>query len=176
MPDADVIQIPRQIDPHPHGSWIGEKPRPNLLALYDGEGRLFTLFDGERELDLIIPPGNGPITADDIAQAALVDPYEDDLSEDGHTYFIGGDIGAIKIGCSVNVQVRLKDIQACSPIPVRILALRAGRRRERLYHRRFAAHRLHGEWFSPAPEILAEIERLNTPALSVDQPCFGREG
>jgi len=31
---------------------------------------------------------------------------------------------------------------------------------ERAYHRQFAAHRLHGEWFAPHPDILAEIDRL----------------
>lgn len=33
------------------------------------------------------------------------------------------------------------------------------------YHLRFAAHRHgKGEWFSPHPDILAEIERLNGKA------------
>lgn len=29
-------------------------------------------------------------------------------------------------------------------------------------HRRFAAHRTRGEWFAPAPELLAYIEGLGT--------------
>jgi hypothetical protein len=33
--------------------------------------------------------------------------------------------------------------------------------REKMYHRRFAHRRLHGEWFERCPEIEAEIERLN---------------
>ena len=32
---------------------------------------------------------------------------------------------------------------------------------EKEYHPRFAEHRLHGEWFHPHPDILAEIDRLN---------------
>lgn len=31
---------------------------------------------------------------------------------------------------------------------------------ERAYHAMFKAHRLHGEWFEPHPDILAEIARL----------------
>nr|WP_144036753.1 GIY-YIG nuclease family protein [Sphingopyxis witflariensis] len=32
---------------------------------------------------------------------------------------------------------------------------------ERILHDRFAAHRLHGEWFERHPDILAEVERLS---------------
>ncbi len=34
---------------------------------------------------------------------------------------------------------------------------------EQGYHGRFKAHRLHGEWFAPHPDILAEIARFTTP-------------
>ncbi len=55
----------------------------------------------------------------------------------------------------------------CSPIPLRILAKTEGSRtQERAYHARFAAIRLHGEWFERTPEIEAEIERLKLAALT----------
>lgn len=76
-------------------------------------------------------------------------------------YFIGGDEGPIKIGLSNGPLERLAQFQVGSPVRLRIHALAdGGLALERDYHRRFAAHRLHGEWFSPAPEILAEIDRL----------------
>lgn len=77
-------------------------------------------------------------------------------------YFIGGTSGAIKIGFSVDVASRLKAIRSHSPIPVSILAVRdGGEARETAYHRQFAEHRLHGEWFERTPDLEAEIARLN---------------
>jgi len=89
-------------------------------------------------------------------------------------YFIGGDAGAIKIGFSVSPSSRLRAIQANSPIPVRILATASGGdAREAYYHARFAASRLHGEWFVRAPEILAEIDRLNDTPQDVTEIAVG---
>lgn len=76
-------------------------------------------------------------------------------------YFIGGDVGHIKIGVSRSPHSRLAGIQTGSPIPLRILAtVTGGFDEERAYHARFAAHRVQGEWFERHPDILAEIERL----------------
>lgn len=75
-------------------------------------------------------------------------------------YFVGCS-HSIKIGSAINVGKRFTDLQACSPIPIEILATTSGgMKQERAYHRQFAAHRLHGEWFAPHPDILAEIDRL----------------
>lgn len=83
--------------------------------------------------------------------------------EGGRCYFIGGEEGPVKIGFSVAPESRLAAIQSCSPVALSILALAGGGdARETAYHHQFAAHRLHGEWFERAPEILAEIERLNS--------------
>lgn len=77
-------------------------------------------------------------------------------------YFIGHIAHAIKIGIAENVAWRHRDLQACSPIKIDVLATTPGGRSAELeYHRRFAAHRLHGEWFNPHPDILAEIDRLS---------------
>lgn len=79
----------------------------------------------------------------------------------GAVYFIAGDIGAIKIGYSEYPLSRLGVLQTGSPIRLRIMALRrAPISVERQYHEQFAAHRLHGEWFTRCPEIEAEITRL----------------
>jgi hypothetical protein len=80
----------------------------------------------------------------------------------GTIYFIGGTIGAIKIGFTTTLDVRLRRLRANSPIPLSILASKQGVAwDERAYHQLFAAHRLHGEWFDRHPDILAEIERLS---------------
>jgi hypothetical protein len=76
-------------------------------------------------------------------------------------YFVGGDVGGIKIGTAREPSRRLADLQCGSPVRLAILAVVSGTHELELeYHRRFAAHRLHGEWFERHPDILAEIERL----------------
>jgi hypothetical protein len=76
-------------------------------------------------------------------------------------YFVGGDVGAIKIGLAIDPKKRLQSLQCGSPIPLSILATTPGDKKlEYLYHLRLREHRLHGEWFDRHPNVLAEIERL----------------
>jgi hypothetical protein len=76
-------------------------------------------------------------------------------------YFVQATSGAIKIGLATDVKRRLATLQTSHPEKLSLLATRLGGRvRERAYHAKFAEHRLHGEWFAPHPDILAEIERL----------------
>jgi hypothetical protein len=84
----------------------------------------------------------------------------------GTIYFIGGDTGAIKIGFTTTLDVRLRRLRANSPIPLGVLASKQGVAwDERAYHLLFQRHRLHGEWFARAPEILAEIDRISPTAF-----------
>lgn len=77
-------------------------------------------------------------------------------------YFIQSASGGIKIGSARDIGRRMKELQTAHPVKLEVLASTTGGQPvERAYHERFAAARLHGEWFSPAPEILAEIERLS---------------
>ena len=76
-------------------------------------------------------------------------------------YFVGGADGPIKIGATKAPLERLATFQIGSPVKLKIHALaHGGYDLEREYHARFAGHRLHGEWFEPHPDILAEIARL----------------
>lgn len=80
----------------------------------------------------------------------------------GHLYFIGADIGPIKIGHSCNPAARLRGLQTSSPHKLRLLAvLEDGGHEEADYHQLFAKHRLHGEWFKPHRSILTEIAEVN---------------
>lgn len=64
--------------------------------------------------------------------------------------------GLIKIGASARPEQRQAAAQALCPLELRLLAvLPGGFARERELHERFAAHRRHGEWFEPHPEILS---------------------
>lgn len=90
-------------------------------------------------------------------------------------YFVGASIGAIKIGTSRRLERRLSDLQRGSPVILGFLAITVGGKdTESEYHRLFATHRAHGEWFERHPDILAEIERLNAlpnPARLQEQPA-----
>lgn len=90
-------------------------------------------------------------------------PEEDyvGLRSAARVYFVQSMTGEIKIGMATNIKSRLKSLQTANPSKLVLLAhVHGGPPQERAYHRQFAAHRLHGEWFSPHPDILAEIARL----------------
>lgn len=79
----------------------------------------------------------------------------------GTIYFIGGNVGPIKIGFTTNIETRLRRLQMNSPRRLRVLAARNGSRRDELeLHRRYGEQRLHGEWFKRSPELVAVIESL----------------
>jgi len=115
-----------------------------------------------KDLKLIAWPHVGEEYTDELHLKRLHEYADRD--DHGQCYFIGGESGAIKIGFSINVESRLRSIQAHCPVIVKVLAVRqGGETRERAYHHQFAAHRLHGEWFTRCPEIEAEIGRLSSP-------------
>lgn len=69
-------------------------------------------------------------------------------------------VGNIKIGFTGadDVQFRIDQLQTGCPVPLRLLnAVPGTEQDEKDLHRRFAANRVHGEWFKPAPELLALI-------------------
>lgn len=71
-------------------------------------------------------------------------------------YIIGTKIGApVKIGTTVQLERRIDDIQLGSPeryVPLRTIP--GGRGVEGWFHQRFAARRIHREWFEFDPDML----------------------
>ena len=83
----------------------------------------------------------------------------------GRVYFIGGG-DLIKIGFTNDLKRRLKTLRATSPVPLKVLCvIRGGKLRETAFHETFAHLRAHGEWFRPAPELLAYIAILKARPL-----------
>lgn len=77
-------------------------------------------------------------------------------------YFIGGKSGPIKIGFTLDLARRLRQVQAHCPGRVAVLAsIPGGRAEEAAYHLQFSKWRLHGEWFDRSRPIMSEIARLN---------------
>lgn len=89
----------------------------------------------------------------------LNDPTEEETTIGEQVYFIQqGDNGPIKIGYSADPHKRLQSLSTASPYPLRLLkVIDGGWMLEQTLHRRFAEHQLEGEWFAPAPELLAFI-------------------
>jgi hypothetical protein len=88
-------------------------------------------------------------------------------SRRAYVYFIGGEAGPVKIGSTRNVGKRLATLQIGSPVRLSILATVSGQGStlECIYHTKFKAHRLLGEWFERCPEIEAEIRRLQKESI-----------
>lgn len=99
-------------------------------------------------------------------QVAAAKEFSEEIrkkADEARVYFIGGEDGAIKIGIAHDPEARLRGLQTSHHSKLAILATTSGGRRKELeYHKCFAAHRLEGEWFTPHPDILAEIDRLNS--------------
>ena len=84
-------------------------------------------------------------------------------------YFIQrGTTDEVKIGVSRRLGARISSLASASGEPLTLLATIPGGRDEELaLHRRFAAHRLRGEWFRMGGDLLSHIEsiRSTTPML-----------
>lgn len=84
-------------------------------------------------------------------------------SRQEYVYFVqAATLGLIKIGSAWSPMDRLYTLQTGSPDTLRLLAVircsGAARGDEKAIHQKFAEYRSHGEWFRPAPELLAYIE------------------
>jgi len=76
----------------------------------------------------------------------------------GYVYVI--DAGEyIKIGFGVKPTQRLKDLQTGSPTKLKLLlCIKGNTKLERDLHKKFAAHRVEGEWFANKEQIINEIK------------------
>lgn len=80
-------------------------------------------------------------------------------NNDKDVYFVQAANGLIKIGVSGDPHGRFQRLRTMSPIALTLLAVipGAGAEGESALHLWLAAHRSHGEWFRPAPELIAFI-------------------
>jgi len=81
-------------------------------------------------------------------------------------YFVQAEEGGpIKIGLAADPIKRLKSLQSSSPQRLMLLGVLTGTKTvERNLHQRFSAFRLHGEWFTPASDLLKFISGTARPA------------
>jgi hypothetical protein len=82
-----------------------------------------------------------------------------------------GTHGPVKIGFGRNVAARLRSHQVGHPHPLRLVGvLPGGRNAERLWHNKFAAHCMTGEWFRPAPDLISRIREAISHNAAVSPP------
>ena len=89
--------------------------------------------------------------------------------KDGFVYFAQSETGGpIKIGWTTHPEVRLARLQVGNPERLVLIALILVRERaiEPALHKKFAAHRIRGEWFHPHPDVLEVVEWLNRNAAT----------
>lgn len=71
--------------------------------------------------------------------------------------------GPVKIGVATMLEGRLRGLCYSSPVPLRFVGARRGyRATEALLHLLFDPWRMHGEWFSPFPALLAAARSICT--------------
>lgn len=89
------------------------------------------------------------------------------------TYYLQAESGGpIKIGFSVQLSNRLRDLTIGSPVKLRIVGVEFGDV-EAVRHNEFARYRLHGEWFTNCHDLCAFIKSLaplDIPGVEVAQP------
>lgn len=164
--DGTAASLPavlsRQISP----SWIADDGTL-IQGLYDGQLsplQVAYMYHAMSPDDPLDTPRNEYPQFDHSKWAAEAEAAEAERQRQiaADVYFIGMKDGPIKIGISGNIKSRLRALQTSNPIPLTLLATTdGGGLMEAEYHRRFAKHRLSGEWFQRCPEIEAEINRLN---------------
>lgn len=101
------------------------------------------------------------IAASSMAVARARDSANERPTE-AHVYFAQRDDGLIKIGFAQDVDFRIRKISSMAGSALTVLAVETGGfEEEQRLHKKFHAHRHHGEWFRPAVEIRAYIDSIN---------------
>jgi hypothetical protein len=124
-----------------------------------------------------LPPAVPPTPLDHVRRGERVpraEPEPPPDPPDARVYFVQGILGAIKIGTTTDMPARIDALQTANPEKLKVLGwCPGGHRVERALHRRFARHRIRGEWFRPARELLLMIHRLHFNAAT--RPRDARE-
>jgi hypothetical protein len=84
-------------------------------------------------------------------------------------YFVQvGFDGPIKIGVAVDMDKRMRQLQAGCPYTLFLLAIMpGGREQERELHDRFALYWMHHEWFEPVAPIYDYVELIRADFPSI---------
>lgn len=156
-------RIGGKIETYPLG-YVTERKASALLLRYRADRALEAAGSGatpSRDVAAAetpyMPPPSNPYPA--------LRPIPVPSAGDGWVYFIQrGANGPIKIGYSDNSRRRIAQLQTGSPEPLReLFAVRGSLADEAAAHAAMKAHRIRGEWFHPASEVMALISWWQGP-------------
>jgi len=101
-------------------------------------------------------------------------PIKDRKKITDEIYFLQSGKGPIKIGWSNNIKKRLPILQVGNPEKLILLKVIQGSiSGEKEIHKRFAKHKIWGEWFRPIKELMDFIELLPRCYMSIqDKKIF----
>lgn len=89
-------------------------------------------------------------------------------------YFVKSPAGSIKIGTTIRLSHRLRQLAAAHGPGLEVLAVLDGSFEvERALHDRFAHLRREGEWFEPGPDLTAFIAAEGRPWKKSDDESLG---
>jgi hypothetical protein len=78
-------------------------------------------------------------------------------------YVFGGQDNHVKIGRANNIQVRFRQLQCASPIPLEFIAMLSNDPEDEVsFHERFAEYRQLGEWFRLEGALRDHLESLRS--------------
>jgi hypothetical protein len=85
-----------------------------------------------------------------------------DKLRDAVVYFVEAEgLDRIKIGTATDIEKRFAELRTMSPVPLKLLAaVQGGVPVEQALHDRFAADRLHGEWFRASADLRSLIRDI----------------
>jgi hypothetical protein len=79
-------------------------------------------------------------------------------------YAVRAEDGAIKLGYTIDVERRRREFCKLDRGHVEVLGSTVGTMtEEQAIHRRLQAHRIEGEWYRPAAEVLEVVEWIRRP-------------
>lgn len=150
---------------------VGDKlsPGARLLSLWlrfvACHGRLSEYSKESLAANLDASPATVTRWLKELGDAGKLEPFRGTWitnPEVGQVYFIQAESGGpIKIGKAVDPWQRLSQLQTGRHEKLHVLAVMpGGLDAEKQLHKKFAAHRVMGEWFMPDEEILDFIRRL----------------
>lgn len=148
-------------------SWTDESGRRRCKSCGPGEpGRT----EAARLRDMIVRFGqdgcvNLMIQECDVRKhpvATVTEEEIDRLKVANVVYFVEAvGLERVKIGLTRNIRNRLLHLQLACPVRLRVVGIIPGTRKlERSLHRRFAAVRIHSEWFQLTVALRMELHRL----------------
>lgn len=148
--------------------WEGRAHGPCCISSRDGRHEL--LLEASKTLAVF-----DSFEAAERAMHKLVADWR--VARDPEIYFIGEALKVgkfVKIGVSMHPEKRVRQLQAGSPVTLKILARGPGGYvAEAGWHARFDRFRQHNEWFRLTPRMIAHIEALqnqNGPEMRSNAP------